>query len=577
MDPTEAYRFASTELVGEIRALGCVRGELSSSALATAVAAFALHLGEAPEREERIGRAVSWLVRHANADGGWGDTMRSPSNLSTTLLARSALEQLGAASTQPAKDAADAWLCRVAGSADPAALSQAVLTHYGKDRTFSIPILTMCALGGLLGPAGEAWQRVPQLPLELAAFPHGLYRFVGLPVVSYALPALIAMGLVRHRLGGGGGLLRPIRSALTGRLLDKLASLQPENGGFLEATPLTGFVALSLSACGFRDHLVVRRAMDFLTAGQRPDGAWPIDTDLATWLTTLAVKELGEDLPEDLRPRLRRWLLDQQFRERHPFTNSPPGGWGWTDLPGSVPDADDTAGALLALRRLGPLDDEVRQAGEAGVRWLLGLTNRDGGTPTFCRGWGKLPFDASSPDLTIHALQAYTAWQNDLPTPLRQRVQKATTGGLRYLANGQRPDGSWVPLWFGNDGVPGHENPVYGTARVVAGLRQLAEAGQPLPEGMLARGVGYLLGQRNQDGGWGGCQGVPSSIEETSLAVAALAGQSGAEEAVEAGKTWLAEALKEGKEPVPIGLYFASLWYFEARYPLVLALPALRA
>jgi hypothetical protein len=40
---------------------------------------------------------------------------------------------------------------------------------------------------------------------------------------------------------------------------------------------------------------------------------------------------------------------------------------------------------------------------------------------------------------------------------------------------------------------------------------------------------------------------------------------------------WLAEALKEGREPAPIGLYFASLWYFEARYPLVLALPALRA
>ncbi len=29
-----------------------------------------------------------------------------------------------------------------------------------------------------------------------------------------------------------------------------------------------------------------------------------------------------------------------------------PGGWSWTDQPGAVPDADDTAGALLALHQL---------------------------------------------------------------------------------------------------------------------------------------------------------------------------------------------------------------------------------
>lgn len=557
MQQSAAYARIRQSLLTEIRERGYVRGELSSSALSTAVAAVALELGGAPEGPVR---AVAWLQAHANPDGGWGDTVRSPSNLSTTLLVRAALGRLRGHTA-----AADAWIARQVGSNTPEAIAGAVLDHYGKDRTFSIPILTMCALGGLLGPPETAWRRVPQLPFELAALPAGFYRFVGLPVVSYALPALIAMGLVRHRLGGGGGLLRPLRAALEPAVLRKLTRLQPRNGGFLEASPLTGFVALSLSAAGLREHPVVRRALDFLVAGQREDGSWPIDSDLATWLTTLAIKGLGDDLPAEQRPPLRDWLLMQQFRTIHPFTQAAPGGWGWTPLPGAVPDADDTAGALLALRQL----DSDPHAAQAGIGWLLGLTNRDGGIPTFCRGWGRLPFDASAPDLTIHVLQAYVAWRHELPSALVRRVEKGIARGLAYLAKSQGPDGSWLPLWFGNDQVPGHGNPVYGTARVVQGLRFLVAHGQALPDGLLDRGTAYLQAQQNEDGGWGGRRGVPSSVEETALAVTALAGD-------RRGRAWLEQALAKPVAPTPIGLYFASLWYYETRYPGLFALAALR-
>ena len=43
------------------------------------------------------------------------------------------------------------------------------------------------------------------------------------------------------------------------------------------------------------------------------------------------------------------WLLQCQHVEGHPFTGAEPGGWGWSDLSGAVPDADDTPGAMLAL------------------------------------------------------------------------------------------------------------------------------------------------------------------------------------------------------------------------------------
>src|SRR5262249_50744025 len=153
---------------------------------------------------------------------------------------------------------------------------------------------------------------------------------------------------------------------------------------------------------------VTQNAVRFLVNSVRPDGSWPIDTNLATWVTTLSVNALaaaGELDHLDRKDELRAWLLKQQYKERHPYTGADPGGWAWTDLPGGVPDADDTAGAILALSHLPepePLAFDYAQplAWASGSEWLHGLQNRDGGIPTFCRGWGHLPFDRSGTDLT---------------------------------------------------------------------------------------------------------------------------------------------------------------------------------
>ena len=69
-------------------------------------------------------------------------------------------------------------------------------------------------------------------------------------------------------------------------------------------------------------------------------------------MTTLSINALGDDVPLDARPGLRAWLLRQQYRVVHPYTQAAPGGWAWTDLPGGVPDGDDTPGAMLALMNL---------------------------------------------------------------------------------------------------------------------------------------------------------------------------------------------------------------------------------
>ncbi len=654
-------------------------GELSASALSTATALFALHLYREASTDAsaiaaddaRIARLVraglNWLALNQNADGGWGDTVKSFSNISTTALCWAAFAADSAAAPAYANvvSAAQSWLTNAAGGLEPNVLAKAIADRYGRDRTFSVPILTMCALAGRLGPAARAWRLVPQLPFELAAFPQRMYKFLHLPVVSYALPALIAIGQVRHRQRPTlNPITRAARAAARARTLRLLRRIQPASGGYLEATPLTSFVVMSLIGARNVHDAVVRSGIDFLIRSARDDGSWPIDTNLATWVTTLAVNALStsgspestnespaappretvatDTLAMEEATRIRAWLLAQQYRTEHPYTLADPGGWAWTDLPGGVPDADDTPGALLALRHLrtdeppaAPAatadgdtaeklrvlrrqydqDEPVRAAATAGVRWLLGLQNGDGGVPTFCRGWGKLPFDRSSNDLTAHALRAWRAWEMELPPDLKPRVKSASLAAVRYLVSTQRPDGSWLPLWFGNQGAPDDENPTYGTSRVLRAAFAI-----PLRDGLpldwpaaLWRATNWLVANQNADGGWGGGRGTPSSIEETGLAVESLAHvlahdravragidterddhwavfnkmdevlldgpevAARVERAVARGAEWLVCATGRGRQfpPTPIGFYFAKLWYFEKMYPLVFTVAAL--
>jgi squalene-hopene/tetraprenyl-beta-curcumene cyclase len=553
--------------------------------------ALALFLRERPGESAGDGAVVQhgigWLIDHQNEDGGWGDTDRSFSNISTTALCWAALAfAVRTDAVASAERRAEAWLTNAGGGTDPSKLATSIVARYGRDRTFSVPILTMCALAGRMGSGPQAWRLIPQLPFELAVIPRRLFTVISLPVVSYALPALIAMGLARHRRRPSRNpVARSIRDRAASRSLRVLDSLQPPNGGFLEAAPLTSFVAMSLIAAGQAMHPVVQRALDFLRRSVRDDGSWPIDTNLATWVTTLSVQALNargrltEHLDEKARTAVRHWLLAQQTRDEHRYTGAAPGAWSWTNLPGGVPDADDTSGALLALRDLDP-DDETRLAAAHGIRWLLDLQNRDGGIPTFCRGWGALPFDRSGADLTAHAMRAWLAWRPDLEPLLQARIDRALDAAIAYLASAQRADGAFVPLWFGNQHVAGEENPTYGTSRVLLALRAARGRTSRNVDASASRAIRWLVNAQNADGGWGGDAGAPSSIEETALAtsgLAACADDEGASLAAGRGASWLAQATRHGASfpSSPIGLYFAKLWYYERLYPIVLVAEAL--
>ena len=289
------------------------------------------------------------------------------------------------------------------------------------------------------------------------------------------------------------------------------------------------------------------------------------------------------------------WLLAQQYRDVHPFTNAAPGGWAWTDLPGGVPDADDTSSALIALKAM--LSDAPQRSQSSAentqkqtlrtsassavnssiipaIRWLLDLQNRDGGIPTFCCGWGALPFDRSTPEITAHALLAWWTWIDELPDELQKRVVAATERALAYLEKNQAADGSWLPLWFGNEHTPDEMNPVYGTAQVLNHLGGHSDLSARAAK-LIQTGLRYLQSAQKPDGSFGGDAASPASIEETAVALHALC-LSGSPPS--AALQWLLTATREGTHfpSAPIGLYFARLWYHERLYPVIWTLQALK-
>jgi len=226
---------------------------------------------------------------------------------------------------------------------------------------------------------------------------------------------------------------------------------------------------------------VVADGIAFLKRTQREDGSWPIDIDLSTWVSTLAVKSLRSNLDNlissEERDVLSAHFIHIQNKIIHPFNGTKPGGWGWTSHSGSVPDGDDTPGTILALLALNHKSAEnLRAPLMAGCQWLMDLQNSDGGFPTFSKGWGKLPFDQSCADLTGHGLLAIAkaddAFYAGGRARVRNRLKKSFIKALIYLRKHQDTSGYWLPLWFGNQHTDGHINPVYGTARVLSYLNE---------------------------------------------------------------------------------------------------------
>ena len=205
-----------------------------------------------------------------------------------------------------------------------------------------------------------------------------------------------------------------------------LQAQQRDDGGFgdpqITAWATLGLVAAGAETGGAANYLARQQpqtatdvalvAMARAAAGNRPDDLLlrlrahkPGKLVNATIWTILALRQAGEPAP----PALVQALLRAQ---------RPSGGWSW--LVGGMPDSNDTAAAIQALRAAGVRGKPIQRA----VAFLRRHQNRDGGFElTLDRG-----SDAPS---TAWAIQALLA-----------AGMEPGAAAFAYLRRLQRPDGS---------------------------------------------------------------------------------------------------------------------------------------
>jgi squalene-hopene/tetraprenyl-beta-curcumene cyclase len=215
------------------------------------------------------------------------------------------------------------------------------------------------------------------------------------------------------------------------------------------------------------------------------------------WDTGLALLALGAVGDTDS-PRLARgvsWILAEEVRSRGDWALMLPGvepaGWAFEYDNDLYPDVDDVAVVALALSEL----DRGRPAVERACRWLAAMQSANGGWGAFdvdndAEWLYSLPFcdfgaviDPPSADVTAHVVELLAR---------EPGFERPVGRGVDYLLAEQEDDGSWFGRW----GV----NHVYGTG---AALPALAAAGLGPDHPVLKRGVAWLEGVQNADGGFG--------------------------------------------------------------------------
>ncbi len=516
-------------------------GEMSSSALATAISCLALYLHPAAAPRSSVDSGLAWLAGDRHEDGGWGDGVIDPSNMNSTSLTAAVLRYCAPDTYRDEIDGALRWTEEAGGFEainDPRRV------------TLSGPCRSLFALASLVD-----WNEVRKLPTEMILLPRKTRR-----TVSTTFPAFLSLSMMHERFVPVPAWRQPFRRRATEKALAWLRAAQGPNGSYEESAFLTSLIVVALTTAEVGADDIIDRALPFIRESQRPDGSWPIDRDLENFDSTQAVfahHEAGRTVPQG--GRVREWFLDNQFRKPFFPTSSPPGGWAWA-LPAGWPDVDDTAYTLRALRLLGAPPDHGSL--RLGVEWLYEMQNPDGSWPTFVRG-SKMPFDHDCPYITAHVLSALALMGPEAREG--EPVKKA----LAYYRKNQNPDGSFDSLWF--------RMHTSGTAAVIEALADLGLREDPMAQ----RAARWLLNHQNEDGGWGDGRQASSSAEETAWAAASLmrldSGKDNHHAPAGRGVRWLVENQREdgGWDPSVIGLYYASLSYSNTFYALSYPLIAL--
>ena len=536
-------------------------------------------------------RAVRFLRRRQNADGGWSLFAGGPSDLSATIKIYFALKMAGVGVDDPTMLAARTKIRAMGGPTRASVFTKIMLAMFGE----------------------YDWNGVPTMPAEIMLLPPPFFLFNIYEVSYWSRCVIVPLLIIMDR--------KPIKWLPSRQSLDELwpvpreqASLRfprvPEPfswrglwwksffiavddglkiwerfsprplrkraieaarlwleervsvpGGLGGIYPAMANSVLALRILGYPDDhpLILGQLKEIeALAVDKADEFYYQPCPSPVWDTSLAVNALVESGLAPDHPSLVRateWMLSKQvalpgdWQVKRPHVQ--PGGWAFQYDNPYYPDLDDTAMVLMALEKVKGIDDDrLRLAKERGLGWFLGMQNQDGGFASFDADNNRLflnniPFadhgallDPSTEDLSGRGLELLGTLGYDFEFEPAERA-------LEFIRHSQRHDGPWHGRW----GV----NYIYGTWSVLRGLGAMGV--DPRHE-YVQRAVRWLIRRQNADGGWGeSCESyskpelagrgpsIPSQTAWALLGLFAVGTTSGP--AVEAGIDYLLRTQRE--------------------------------
>ncbi|GAA0836826.1 squalene--hopene cyclase [Streptosporangium amethystogenes subsp. fukuiense] len=550
--------------------------------------------------EQDTAQAARWIRSEQRDDGTWANFHGGPGDLSTTIEAYAALRLAGDRTDAPHLRAAARFVRESGGIEASRVFTRIWLALFGQWRWEDLPVLPpeMMFLPRWF-PLNvydwACWARQTIVPLTIVSahrpvrpLPFDLAELrTGRPVPPHPHGPFTALDRVLHRYQRHP--VPGLRRAALRRAAGWIVARQEADGSWGGIQPPWVYSLIALSLHGYPlDHPVMRKGIEgFDRFTIRDEKGRRLEAcQSPVWDTVLAINGLLDaGLPADHPALLASsgWVLTEEIRSRGDWSvrrpSLAPGGWAFEFDNDGYPDIDDTAEAILALRRVRHPD--ARPAVDRGVRWITGMASRDGGFGAFdadntremCK---KLPFcdfgaviDPPSADVTAHVVEALAQERPDSPV-LRRAVV--------WLLKAQEADGSWFGRWGANH--------VYGTGAV---LPALIAAGVRPGKPCIRRAVAWLERHQNDDGGWGEdlrsytdprwIGRGHSTPSQTAWALMALLAAGERSPAVERGVEWLVGHQRPDggwDEPYFTGTGFPGAFYINYHlYRLVFPISAL--
>ncbi len=279
-------------------------------------------------------------------------------------------------------------------------------------------------------------------------------------------------------------------------------------GGIIPAM-LNSLLALRALGYDVNDSIVQKglQAVDNF-AVETEETYWVQPCVSPVWDTALALRALSDSgmAKGSAVVQAGEWLLQKQIMDYGDWAvknlQGKPGGWAFEFDNRFYPDVDDTAVVVMALEDITlPNEADKRRAIARAVSWIASMQCKTGGWAAFDidndQDWlNAIPYgdlqamiDPATADITARVLEMNAR----LPPDSSMRLSpEQTAGGLHFLLQQQETDGSWFGRW----GV----HYIYGTSGALSALARVAPKSY---QREIERGVAWLVGCQNQDGGWG--------------------------------------------------------------------------